>query len=152
MKRKLPALKHNSVSSLFCGEVQNDSMVISETLFCIFLPLQFFSFDSNQEAAITRVGIYVRSCYFCVCLKCKTPCICRISPSSSSRHLQNIEEFGVKKYFTGHQTINTIELFVAVKGNLSGFFSEKSQRRGIPRRLLDKCSDIFTSIFTTCIK
>ena len=132
MKRKLPALKHKSVSSLFCGEVQNDSMVISETLFCIFLPLQFFSFSSNQEAAITRVGSYVRSCYFCVCLKSKTPCICRISPSSSSRHLQNIGEFGVKKYFTGHQTINIIELFVAVKGNFSGFFSEKSTKGNSP--------------------
>ena len=29
-------------------------------------------------------------------------------------------EFGVKKYFTDHQTANTLQVVVVMKGNLSG--------------------------------
>ena len=36
----------------------------------------------------------------------------------------NISEFGAEKYFTDHQSLNTIQLFVAIKRNFSGpFFS-----------------------------
>ena len=49
---------------------------------------------------------------FCVCLKSKTPCICRFSPSSfSPRLFLNIREFGAKKYFTDHHIRNVINGF-----------------------------------------
>ena len=46
------------------------------------------------------------------------------SPTSSSspRLFRNVEEFGVKKYFTYHRTVNKILLYVAIKGNFSGLF------------------------------
>ena len=48
-------------------------------------------------------------------------------PSSSPRIFQIIREFRAKKYFTYHWTANTIQLFVASKGNVSGiFFSEQA--------------------------
>ena len=34
----------------------------------------------------------------------------------------NMGEFAAKKYFTNHQTANTIHLFIAVKGNCSSLF------------------------------
>ena len=37
----------------------------------------------------------------------------------SLRLFQNIGKFGAKKYFTDHGTVNTIQLIVAIKGNLS---------------------------------
>ena len=55
-------------------------------------------------------------------MKNKALCICRFSASSSPQLFQNKLEFGAKKYFTGHQTANTIPLFVAIKGNFSGLF------------------------------
>ena len=55
-------------------------------------------------------------------MKNKALCICRFSASSSPQLFQNKLEFGEKKYFTGHQTANTIPLFVAIKGNFSGLF------------------------------
>ena len=50
---------------------------------------------------------------------------------------------GKKKYFTGHQTTDTNQLLLAIKGNFSGlfFFFEKA-----PQRLVDKCSHLFISI------
>ena len=53
-----------------------------------------------------------QKCNFCVCLKSKTVYICRFSSSSCSPQLlQNIEEFGAKKYFTDHCTPSTINGF-----------------------------------------
>ena len=37
----------------------------------------------------------------------------------SLRLFQNIGKFRAKKYFTDHGTVNTIQLIVAIKGNLS---------------------------------
>ena len=33
---------------------------------------------------------------------------------------RNIGKFGAKEYFMDHQTANTIQLFIAIKGNFSG--------------------------------
>ena len=45
------------------------------------------------------------------------------SPSSVSSSLQQLfpgyREFGAKKYFTDHGTANIVQLFAAVKGNVS---------------------------------
>ena len=38
----------------------------------------------------------------------------------SERLFPNTGEFGVKKYFTDHQTANTLQVVVVMKGNLSG--------------------------------
>ena len=53
-----------------------------------------------------------------------------------------------KTYFTDHWIADIIQLFVATKGHFSGlvFFLSKAQLRGIPQRLLDKCSHLFISI------
>ena len=70
---------------------------------------------------------------FCVCLKSKTVCVCRFSPSSSSflRLIRDIGEFGAKHYFTDHRTANQVLLFVAITGNFSGlFFSEHVAAKG----------------------
>ena len=49
---------------------------------------------------------------FCVCVKRKTLCNCLCSSSCDSASLiQNIGEFGAKKYFTDHRTANTIQSF-----------------------------------------
>ena len=57
----------------------------------------------------------------CVCLKSKTLCNC-LSSSSFLHHFSGITEnshgeLGVEKNFTDHWTVNTIQLFVAKKGN-----------------------------------
>ena len=64
--------------------------------------------------------------FYCVCFKTITVCYC-LSPSCSSssflpHFFRNIGEFGAKRYFTGHQTANTIQLFVAIEGHFSGLF------------------------------
>ena len=61
---------------------------------------------------------------YCVCLKSITLCNC-LSPSTSAslpHFFQNIGEFGAKKYFTDQRAANTIQLFVAIKGDFSGLF------------------------------
>ena len=40
----------------------------------------------------------------------------------SLRLFQNTRKFGAKKYFTDQGTVNTIQLIVAIKGNLSSIF------------------------------
>ena len=48
------------------------------------------------------------------------------SPSSSSSSLsklfRNIVGLGAKEYITDYQTANTVQLYVAIKGNFSGLF------------------------------
>ena len=85
--------------------------------------------------------------YYCFCVKCVTLCNCLCSsPFSrfSASLIQNIVEFGAKKYFIDHQTTNTIPLFVPIKRKLFRLilFQNKSQQRGIPQWLLDKCSHL----------
>ena len=78
-------------------------------------------------------------------------CLCS-SPSSSSRSrfsvtlVLNIGEFGAKNYFTDHWTVNTIQLFAPTERKLfwSILFQNKSQRRVISYRLIDKYSHLFT--------
>ena len=41
---------------------------------------------------------------------------------SSAEIFRNIGKFGTKKHFTDHQSANTIQLFVAIKGTFSGLF------------------------------
>ena len=51
-----------------------------------------------------------------------------------------------KKYFTDQRSANAIELFACCykrKFFWSILFLNKSQRRGIPQRLLDRCSHLF---------
>ena len=59
---------------------------------------------------------------------------------------RNTGEFGAKKYFTDHQTANTIQLFVALKWTFSGlFFDWKSRREEqVPR---DCLINVVTCIF-----
>ena len=84
------------------------------------------------------------SCSFCVCVKRTTLCNCLCSSSASSRfsasRIRNIGEFGAKKYFSDQRTANTIQSFVPIRRNFFGsiLFQNKSHRRGIPQRLLDK--------------
>ena len=40
----------------------------------------------------------------------------------SAELFRNIGKFGAKEYFMDHQTANTIQLFIAIKGNFSGIF------------------------------
>ena len=93
--------------------------------------------------------IVVLEIYF-VCVKRLKLCNCLCSSSSrfSANLIQNIEVFGAKKYFTDHSTANTIQLFVPTKRKFSGsiLFQDKSQRRGIPQRLLDKYGHLFICI------
>ena len=63
----------------------------------------------------------------------------RFSPSSSCPQLfRNIKKIGAKKYFTDHRAANIIQLFVAIKGNLSGvfFFWASSSEGKLPRNYL----------------
>ena len=39
------------------------------------------------------------------------------------RVFRNVGASEVKKYFTDHRTANTVQLFVAIKGNFSDLFS-----------------------------
>ena len=57
-------------------------------------------------------------------------------------------EFGAIKYFTDYWTANTIQLFVAIWATFlwSILFLNKPKRRGIPQRILDKCSPLFICI------
>ena len=69
---------------------------------------------SLQVIFVFKKSLNVERLWFvyCVCLKSKTLCIYLFSPfSSSSRLLQNIEEFGANKYFTDHHTPNAITDF-----------------------------------------
>ena len=85
---------------------------------------------------------------YCVCVKRITlwNCLCS-SPFShfSANLIPNIKEFGAKKDFTDHQTAITIPFFISIKRKFFGsiLFLNKSQRRGIPQRLLDKYSHLF---------
>ena len=46
-----------------------------------------------------------------------------LSPSSLPHFFRNIGEFGAKKYFADQRTAaTTIQLFVAIKGNVCGLF------------------------------
>ena len=67
---------------------------------------------------------------------------------NSANLIRNIAEFHAKNYFTDHQTAKTIPLFVPIKRKLfaSILFQNKSQRKGIPSRLLDRYSHLFVSI------
>ena len=47
------------------------------------------------------------------------------SSSSSPQLFQNIEGFGAKKYFAGHQTTDAVQLIITIKTNFSGLFSEQ---------------------------
>ena len=68
---------------------------------------------------------------FIVCLKRKTFCISLFFPSSYQRVFRNIGEFGAKQYVWDHLTVNTIQLFVAIKGNFSHpFFFWTSRNEG----------------------
>ena len=83
---------------------------------------------------------------YCVCVKRITLCNCLCSSSCFSTSLiRNIGEFGAKKYLTDHWTANTIQLFVPRERKFfwSILFQNKSQRRAIPYRLLDKYSHLF---------
>ena len=90
--------------------------------------------STKQTNSTKRNGFHQKEC-----LKSITRCNC-LSPSVSSmpRIFQSIGESGAKKYFTDHRTANTVQLFVAIKGNLSGlFFSWTMHTDGeIPRGYL----------------
>ena len=68
----------------------------------------------NYELTFLRNARYIAIC--CVCLKSKTLCIYRFSPSSSPRLLQNIGEFGGKKNL---QTIPGLIILYLIKYTLS---------------------------------
>ena len=76
-------------------------------------------------------------------------CLCSSPSSSCSRFsaslIRNIGEFGAKNYFTDHWTVNTIQLFALCERKLfwSILFQNKSQRRVISYRLLDRYSHLF---------
>ena len=79
-------------------------------------------------------------------------CICvrSFSPSScfSASLIQNISQFGAKKYFIDYQTANIIQLFVPLKRKFFGslLFQNKLQRSRILQELLDKYSHLFICI------
>ena len=51
------------------------------------------------------------------------------SPSSLSPQIfWDIGEFGAEKYFTDHQSPDTIQLFIAIKGNISSLFYCSSEQ------------------------
>ena len=83
---------------------------------------------------------------FCICVKRVTLCnwLCSSSHGSASL-IRYIGECGAKSYFTDHQTANTIQLFISIKREFfwSILFQNKSQQRGISKRLLDKYSHLF---------
>ena len=55
------------------------------------------------------------------------------SSSSSPQLFQNIEGFGAKKYFAGHQTTDAVQLIITIKTNFSGLFSEQvAAKRNFP--------------------
>ena len=87
---------------------------------------------------------------YCVCVKRLTLCNCLCSSYSrfSASVIQNIREFRANNYFTDHLTTNTIQLFVPTKRKflVSIIFQNKSQRRVIPYRLLNKYSHLFICI------
>ena len=68
--------------------------------------------------------------------------------ASSPQLFGNIQEFRVKEYFTDHQTANTIQLLVAIKGIFSGlfFFGASCSKGEFPKRMLDKCSHLLIYI------
>ena len=76
---------------------------------------------------------------------CNCLCFCCCCCCDSASLIWNIRESGAKTFFTGHGTANTIELFVSIKTGFcwSILFQNKSQRRGISWRLLDKYSHLF---------
>ena len=79
-----------------------------------------------------------------VCLKNKK-LLNYLSPFFFSPPLfRNNGEFGAKKYFADLWAASAIQLFVAIKGKVfwSILFLRKSQQRGIPQRLLDKCNHL----------
>ena len=80
---------------------------------------------------------------YCVCVKRITLCNCLCSSSRFSASL--IREFGAKNYFADHLTAKTIQLFFPTKRKFfrSILFQDKTQRRRIPQRLLDKHSHLF---------
>ena len=86
----------------------------------------------------------------CVCVKRLTLCNCLCSSSSrfSASVIQNIREFRANNCFADHLTTNTIQLFVPIKRKffMSIIFQNKSQRRVIPYRLLNKYSHLFFCI------
>ena len=102
-----------------------------------------------MKIKMENCDIVVLEIYF-VCVKRIKLCNCLCSSSSrfSANLIQNIEVFGAKKYFTDHSTANTIQLFVPTKRKFFGsiLFQDKSQRRGIPQRLLDKYGHLFICI------
>ena len=57
---------------------------------------------------------------FCLYLKSQSFVIAFLLLFSTT--LGNNGEFGGKKYFTGHRTANTIQVFVAIKGYFAGLF------------------------------
>ena len=85
----------------------------------------------------------------CVCVKRKTFCNCLCSSSSNSTGLiRNIGKFGAKSYFTDYRKANTIQPFVPIKEIFFGsiLFQNKTYRRRMAQRLLDKYSHLFICI------
>ena len=137
-------------------------------LYCTFSLWNFrFSKHSIFEYSLTpnkTLSFFILICFevkenryisykstYCVCLKSKTLCMCALSLSSFLFPLlfRNVREFGAIRYFTGHWMANTIQLFVAIKGNVYGvlFFRKSHSERRFPRDyLIDYCSHLFTSI------
>ena len=61
---------------------------------------------------------------------------------------RNNGEFGAKIYFTDLRTANTIQFFVAIKGNFSGssYLEQIAEKGEFLKRLLAKCSHQFICI------
>ena len=100
-------------------------------------------FDTNLKTENSQGNVFFKKGVFIIALV-------RFSSSSFLHDFSGIMgnsngEFGAKTYFKDHWTANTIQLFVSTKGIFfwSILFLNKSQRRGIPQRLPDKCSNLF---------
>ena len=93
---------------------------------------------SNENLASVNVflGERRRMAVYCVCLYSISLWNCQflfVLPN----FFRNIKEFGTKRYFTDHQTANTVQLLVAIKGNFSGLFFWASRSEGyFPRGYL----------------
>ena len=90
-------------------------------------------------------SFYERS-FYCVCLKSKTLCTCQFSPSSlfSPWRFRNICEFAAKKIFRrpSNSQYNSAICYYKRKFFWSILFLNMSLQRGIPQRLLNKCSHL----------
>ena len=105
---------------------------------------KFYSLLSLRNHCRDVIEMLLQGC--CVCFKSKTLYIFWFSPSSSLLIFWNIGEFGAKKYFTNHRKANTIQLFVATKGNVSSlsFLWSCPSEREFPR---DDLINVATCLF-----